>query len=85
MAHILMAAMATPGHVYPLLTIARYLVEQGNDVTLFSGALFREQAEAAGVGFIPFSDDIDFDYRHLEQHFPSVPCCRRVMHRWLWL
>ncbi|MDX6917649.1 glycosyltransferase [Pectobacterium carotovorum] len=71
MAHILMAAMATPGHVYPLLTIARYLVEQGNDVTLFSGALFREQAEAAGVGFIPFSDDIDFDYRHLEQHFPQ--------------
>ncbi|MDC9821220.1 glycosyltransferase [Pectobacterium polonicum] len=70
MAHILMAAMATPGHVYPLLTIARYLVEQGNDVTLFSGALFREQAEAVGVGFIPFSDEIDFDYRHLEQHFP---------------
>ncbi|WP_113632981.1 nucleotide disphospho-sugar-binding domain-containing protein [Pectobacterium peruviense] len=70
MAHILMAAMATPGHVYPLLSIARYLVAQGNDVTLFSGALFREQAEAAGVGFIPFSDDIDFDYRHLEQHFP---------------
>ncbi|PLY35945.1 glycosyltransferase [Pectobacterium aquaticum] len=70
MAHILMAAMATPGHVYPLLSIARSLVEQGNDVTLFSGALFREQAEAAGVGFIPFSDDIDFDYRHLEQHFP---------------
>ncbi|AOR64143.1 N-glycosyltransferase [Pectobacterium wasabiae] len=65
-----MAAMATPGHVYPLLSIARYLVEQGNDVTLFSGALFREQAEAAGVGFIPFSDEIDFDYRHLEQHFP---------------
>ncbi|MFJ5409548.1 glycosyltransferase [Pectobacterium punjabense] len=70
MAHILMAAMATPGHVYPLLTIARYLVEQGNDATLFSGALFREQAEAAGVGFIPFSDEIDFDYRKLEQHFP---------------
>ncbi|WP_137741693.1 glycosyltransferase [Pectobacterium polonicum] len=70
MAHILMASMATPGHVYPLLTIARYLVEQGNDVTLFSGALFREQAEAVGVGFIPFSDEIDFDYRHLEQHFP---------------
>ncbi|KHN51382.1 N-glycosyltransferase [Pectobacterium fontis] len=66
-----MAAMATPGHVYPLLTIARYLVEQGNDVTLFSGALFREQAEAAGVGFIPFSAEIDFDYRHLEQHFPQ--------------
>ncbi|TKY81365.1 glycosyltransferase [Pectobacterium polonicum] len=65
-----MASMATPGHVYPLLTIARYLVEQGNDVTLFSGALFREQAEAVGVGFIPFSDEIDFDYRHLEQHFP---------------
>ncbi|RJL31540.1 hypothetical protein D5074_00370 [Pectobacterium polaris] len=26
------------------------MVEQGNDVTLFSGALFREQAEADGVG-----------------------------------
>ncbi|MFP9230198.1 N-glycosyltransferase [Pectobacterium cacticida] len=66
-----MAAMATPGHVYPLLTIARNLVEQGNEVTLFSGALFRHQAESAGIAFIPFNDEIDFDYRHLEQHFPQ--------------
>ncbi|MFQ6563768.1 glycosyltransferase, partial [Dickeya dianthicola] len=71
MSHILMAAVATPGHVYPMLTIARHLLTKGHRVTLFSGALFREQAQAAGVGFIAFDEQIDFDYRHLERHFPK--------------
>ncbi|MEI7256535.1 glycosyltransferase [Dickeya dadantii] len=70
MSHILMAAVATPGHVYPMLTIARHLLTKGHRVTLFSGALFREQAQAAGVGFIAFDEAIDFDYRYLERHFP---------------
>jgi len=71
MARILMAAVATPGHVYPMLSIARYLIAQGHQVRVMTGALFRERAEAIGAQFVPFDAQVDFDYRHLEQHFPE--------------
>lgn len=71
MARILMTAVATPGHVYPMLSIARYLIAQGHQVRVMTGALFRERAEAAGAQFIAFDERVDFDYRYLEQHFPE--------------
>ncbi|PYB04120.1 glycosyltransferase, partial [Serratia marcescens] len=66
-----MAAVATPGHVYPMLAIARHLIAQGHQVRVMTGALFRERAEAAGANFVPFDAQVDFDYRHLEEHFPA--------------
>ncbi|WP_026142190.1 glycosyltransferase [Serratia sp. S4] len=66
-----MTAVATPGHVYPMLSIARYLIEQGHQVRVMTGALFRQRAEAAGAQFIAFDERVDFDYRYLEQHFPE--------------
>ena len=71
MANILMTAVATPGHVYPMLSIARYLIAQGHQVRVMTGALFRQRAEAAGAQFIAFDERVDFDYRYLEQHFPE--------------
>ncbi|CAI0963897.1 PGL/p-HBAD biosynthesis rhamnosyltransferase [Serratia quinivorans] len=71
MANILMIAVATPGHVYPMLSIARYLIAQGHQVRVMTGALFRQRAEAAGAQFIAFDERVDFDYRYLEQHFPE--------------
>ena len=71
MARILMAAVATPGHVYPMLAIARHLIAQGHQVRVMTGALFRERAEVAGASFVPFDAQGDFDYRHLEEHFPE--------------
>lgn len=71
MACILMTAVATPGHVYPMLSIARHLIAQGHQVRVMTGALFRERAEAAGAQFIAFDERVDFDYRYLEQHFPE--------------
>ncbi|MNH00670.1 4'-demethylrebeccamycin synthase [compost metagenome] len=66
-----MAAVATPGHVYPMLGIARYLIAQGHRVRVMTGALFRERAEAVGAQFVPFDAQVDFDYRYLERHFPE--------------
>lgn len=71
MARILMAAVATPGHVYPMLSIARHLIAQGHQVRVMTGALFRQRAEAVGAQFIAFDQRVDFDYRYLEQHFPE--------------
>ncbi|WP_259190290.1 glycosyltransferase [Serratia sp. BIGb0163] len=66
-----MTAVATPGHVYPMLSIARHLIGQGHQVRVMTGALFRQRAEAAGAQFIAFDERVDFDYRYLEQHFPE--------------
>ncbi|CAM3495987.1 rhabduscin glycosyltransferase [Xenorhabdus nematophila] len=71
MARIVLAAVATPGHVFPIFAIAEYLIGQGNEVTIFSGALFQQQAQALGASFVPFDKQVDFDYRHLEKHFPE--------------
>ncbi len=71
MSAILMTAVATPGHVYPMLSIARHLIAQGHQVRVLSGALFRERAEAVGAQFIAFDERVDFDYRYLEQQFPE--------------
>lgn len=84
MARILMAAVATPGHVYPMLAIARHLIARGHQVRVMTGALFRERAEAAGANFVPFDAQVDFDYRHWKSTSRRAPRCRRVMRRWRW-
>ncbi|MBC8945984.1 MULTISPECIES: glycosyltransferase [Xenorhabdus] len=71
MARIVLAAIATPGHVFPICSIARHLIEQGHDVTIFSGSLFRQQSEALGASFVAFDPRVDVDYRYLEKKFPE--------------
>jgi MGT family glycosyltransferase len=71
MSDILVAATATPGHVLPMLTIARHLMGEGHRLFVLTGELFREQVMQTGATFIPFDSRVDFDYRNLEQHFPD--------------
>ncbi|WP_340615295.1 rhabduscin glycosyltransferase [Xenorhabdus thailandensis] len=71
MSRIALAAIATPGHVFPIFTIAEHLIGQGHDVTIFSGSLFQQQAEALGATFVPFDKQVDVDYRYLENYFPE--------------
>lgn len=54
MARILIAATATPGHIFPLLKIAGALVQQGHQVAVLSGQLFRQEVETTGAQFYPF-------------------------------
>ncbi|MFM4807930.1 nucleotide disphospho-sugar-binding domain-containing protein [Aeromonas hydrophila] len=71
MATILLAATATPGHVNPMLAAARLLVAQGHRVLMLCGALFEQRIRATGAEFVPFTPEVDFDYRALERHFPE--------------
>jgi len=71
MARILIAATATPGHVLPLLKIAEHLIRHGHQVAVLCGKLFRAEVERTGARFHAFDERIDFDYRHLESHFPQ--------------
>ncbi|SFN66939.1 rhabduscin glycosyltransferase [Xenorhabdus japonica] len=71
MSRIVLATVATPGHVFPIFTIAEHLIGQGHDITIFSGALFQQQTEALGATFVPFDKQVDVDYRYLEKYFPE--------------
>ncbi|OTA14863.1 putative glycosyl transferase [Xenorhabdus vietnamensis] len=71
MSRIVLAAVATPGHVFPMFTIAEHLIEQGHEVTIFSGSLFQQQTEVLGATFAPFDKQVDADYRCLEKYFPE--------------
>ena len=71
MARVLIAATAVPGHVWPLLAVARHLVGLGHDVVVHTGSAFRDRAEATGARFAPFRPAIDLDYRRLDEHFPQ--------------
>ena len=71
MATILLAATATPGHVNPMLAVARLLVGEGHRVLMLCGALFEQGIRQSGAEFVPFAPEVDFDYRALEQHFPE--------------
>lgn len=71
MANILVAASPAPGHVNPMLAVAQHLASTGHSVTFLSGSLFRDQAVALGLRFIPLSGKADFDYTRIDEVFPE--------------
>jgi UDP:flavonoid glycosyltransferase YjiC (YdhE family) len=71
MARFLIAGTPVPGHIAPLLAVARHLVGRGHEIVLHTASIFREAAEATGARFVPFRAEIDVDYRRLDEHFPE--------------
>jgi UDP:flavonoid glycosyltransferase YjiC (YdhE family) len=70
---ILIPTTPIPGHLNPLLGLARILVKQGHEVLIQTGNTFRPTVEAAGIPFIPLLPDADvepaqFFARHPEIH-----------------
>ncbi|MBB6144032.1 MGT family glycosyltransferase [Silvibacterium bohemicum] len=72
MANILVAATPAPGHVNPMLSVARHLSSLGHSIIFLSGKLFHDQAVALGFRFVPFEGRADFDYRRMDEEFPEV-------------
>lgn len=68
---VLMAATAMPGHVAPLLGVARGLVARGHEVIFNTGQVFKEGVERVGARFEPLHADIDYDYRRIDERFPE--------------
>ena len=69
MARYLLAATAMPGHVMPLLAVARHLVGAGHQVCFHTASAFKAQVERTGAVFEPMLAEIDYDHRALEQKF----------------
>jgi MGT family glycosyltransferase len=57
----LIASTPSPGHLNPLLAIARGLLDDGHDVTIMTGSAFRARIEASGATFRAFPAGADFD------------------------
>lgn len=68
---ILMACTPIPGHVAPLLSAARGLVERGHEVVFNTGSLFRESVERQGARFVALHPEVDHDYRRIDERFPE--------------
>ncbi|WP_354219079.1 glycosyltransferase [Bradyrhizobium sp. JR7.2] len=58
---IVIATTPAPGHVNPMLGIARVLLAEGHEVFAFTGRAFEERIEAIGATFRPIPASADQD------------------------
>jgi UDP:flavonoid glycosyltransferase YjiC (YdhE family) len=56
---ILIASTTAPGHLNPLLSIARILIKHGHDVLVQTGTAMKPTVDAAGLPFIPVVPEAD--------------------------
>jgi len=68
---ILLASSPITGHVNPVIVAARVLKNAGHTVAIYTGHLFREKIEPAGIQFFPLPADVDFDMRDIGATFPE--------------
>lgn len=58
---IVIATTPAPGHVNPMLGIARILVADGHEVVAFTGSAFRDRVTSIGAAFRPLPASADQD------------------------
>jgi MGT family glycosyltransferase len=68
MSSIIIASIPIHGHVTPLLTVAKWFVERGDDVRFVTGARFADTVSATGATFVPLPAEADFDDRTVFEH-----------------
>ncbi len=68
---IVFAATPAPGHLNPLLAIARLARARGDEALVVTGRALAPHVEAAGLRFIPLAPGADFDYRTLDVTDPE--------------
>jgi MGT family glycosyltransferase len=69
---ILVASTPATGHINPLVTIARFLVEDGHEVVFHSGTEFRRRIESSGARFQALLGKADVDFRDLLAIAPEL-------------
>ncbi|MCR3754111.1 glycosyltransferase [Lentzea californiensis] len=71
MLNLLFATMPVPGHVAPLLPIARELTERGHHVRWCTGRVFADRIAATGAEFVEMDPSIDHQGRNVDELFPE--------------
>ena len=69
---ILIATTAIPGHLNPLLGLARILVKHGHEVLVQTGNTFKPMVEAAGISFIPLLPEADAEVGQFFAKHPEI-------------
>lgn len=72
MGRFLLTTMPFTGHVTPMTTVARQLVDRGHDVRFYTGARFRDRVEASGARLVPWNLAPDFDENDMPATFPRL-------------
>jgi MGT family glycosyltransferase len=67
---ILIASTTFTGHLNPMLSIGRILVEEGHEVVVLTAGVVRDRVEGIGATFRPFPPEFDYDHRDLDGKFP---------------
>ncbi|HET8988970.1 MAG TPA: glycosyltransferase [Humibacillus sp.] len=65
MTRVLITTTPATGHVNPALPLARRLVEDGHEVTWYTGSAFGSAVTATGADHRPIRGDLDFDDDHV--------------------
>ena len=68
------------GHVAPILTVARHLVNAGHRVRMLTGSRFAPAVSATGAEFVALPEEADFDDRNLDEAFPTE---ENVVYLWV--
>jgi hypothetical protein len=66
------------GHVAPILTVARHLVNAGHRVRMLTGSRFAPAVSATGAEFVALPEEADCDDRNLDESFPHHGRERRL-------
>ena len=72
MARILIATTPASGHVNPVVSIARELVNRGHTVWWYTGKEFQPKIEQVGASYKPINAAYDYSGMNLEEAFPHL-------------
>jgi MGT family glycosyltransferase len=85
---IVIATTPAPGHVNPMLAIARILINEGHEVVAFTGSAFKDRVESIGATFRPIPASADQDvvdpfskYPELKETPPGLGLLRVIVER----
>jgi MGT family glycosyltransferase len=68
---IVIACTNLIGHLNPMLSIGRILIEEGHEVVVQTASVVRDRVESIGAAFRAFPPEIDYDLRDLDARFPE--------------
>ena len=69
---VLIASTPATGHIDPMFSLGKILVESGHQVVGLSANAMRVRIEARGAAFYPLPQPADLDLRHMVAAFPEL-------------
>jgi UDP:flavonoid glycosyltransferase YjiC (YdhE family) len=68
---VLIASTPATGHINPMFSLGRILVDAGHQVVGMSAIAMRDRIEGSGATFRPFPPGADLDFRDVDATFPE--------------